>query len=438
MEIVYLVVGLLLGAIAALFFFRTKFSAELIAEREKSSSFQREASNLKSALETERNKSIETVTRLATSEADYRNLQEKLIDQKKELESLNTKFSNEFKNLANEIFEEKSKKFTDQNKTNLFDLLNPLKEKIGEFEKKVEDANKDSLKQNSALREQLDHLQKASIQMTEEAENLTKALKGDSQVQGAWGELILETILEKSGLEKDREYIIQESVTTSEGKRLRPDIIVKLPENRKVIIDSKMSLVAYSNFVNSETEEQKAAALKAHLLSVRQHMKLLADKEYQKNVTDNGLDFVIMFIPIEPAYLLAIQNEKNLYEEALAKRIVFVSPTLLIPSLQLIKNSWKQEYRNKHTQELIKQVTDLYEKFKGFTDDLIKVGVQLKNSQNAYEDAMNKLSTGHGNLVRRAESLKKFGISTSKNIDQRLLDKSADQPDSIELKSKSI
>ena len=263
--------------------------------------------------------------------------------------------------------------------------------------------------------------------MTREAENLTKALKGDSKTQGAWGEFILESILQKSGLEKDREYTIQESFSTEEG-RLRPDVIIRLPENKHVVIDSKVSLTAYNNFVNCELSEDKALFLKSHLTSIRQHMKVLAEKKYH-NIADSGLDFVIMFIPIEPAYILAIQSEQDLYEEALQKRIVFVSPTLLIPSLQLIKNVWKQEYQTRHVLDIANKAGKLYDKFVGFTEDLITMGRHLDTSKKFYEESMKKLSVGSGNLVRNVEELKKLGAKASKTIDQKLLSRSEDQAD---------
>jgi DNA recombination protein RmuC len=400
-------------------------------EQEKNKSLQQQVTELKHELESERHKVLETNNSLAASEADYRNLQEKLQDQRKELETLNEKFTLQFKNLANEIFEEKSKKFTDQNKTNLYDLLKPLGEKITEFEKRVEETHKDTISRSSALREQLENLQKLNVQMTREAENLTRALRGDSKTQGAWGEFILESILEKSGLERDREYFIQESFTTVEG-RLRPDVIIRLPESKHVIIDSKVSLTAYNNFVNAETEEEKIVHLKSHLTSIRQHMKLLGDKNYHKNIGGEGngsLDFVIMFIPIEPAYILAIQSEKTLYEEALEKRIVFVSPTLLIPSLQLIKNTWKQEYQTRHVLDIANKAGDLYDKFVGFSEDLITLGRHLETSKKFYEESMKKLSVGSGNLVRRVEDLKKLGAKASKTIDANLLKRSEDQAD---------
>ncbi len=401
--------------------------ARLLVEQERNKAQTEQLTQLKRELETERGKILELTNSLAATEADYRNLEEKLDEQKSVKEELQEKFAVQFKNLANEIFEEKSKRFTEQNKTNLFDLLKPLGEKIVEFEKRVEETHKDTITRNAALREQLENLQKLNVQMTREAENLTRALKGDSQAQGAWGEFILESILEKSGLERDREYSIQESFTTEEG-RLRPDVIIRLPENRHVIIDSKVTLTAYNNFVNANNEEEKTAALKAHLVSIRQHMKGLAEKNYQ-SISDNGLDFIIMFIPIEPAYILAIQSEKGLYEEALEKRIVFVSPTLLIPSLQLIKNVWKQEYQNRHVLDIANKAGDLYDKFVSFSEDLIKLGHLMNSSKKFYDESMKKLSFGSGNLVRRVEELKKLGARATKTINQSLLKRSEDQGD---------
>jgi len=437
MEIILLTIGLLIGGAVGWLISKASLSStlqdaktRLLVEQEKNSSFSTQFAEQRKTLDQEREKMLELTNTLAAAQADYRNLEEKLEERKGEMEELQKKFTDQFKNLANEIFEEKSKKFTDQNKSNIFDLLKPLGEKIIEFEKRVEETHKDTISRNSALREQLENLQKLNVQMTKEAENLTRALKGDSKTQGAWGEFILESILEKSGLEKDREYSVQESFTTSEG-RLRPDVIIRLPENRHVVIDSKVSLTAYNNFVNSNTEEEKVVALKAHLLSIRQHMKGLHEKKYQ-NLSENGLDFIIMFIPIEPAYILAIQSEKNLYEEALEKRIVFVSPTLLIPSLQLIKNVWKQEYQNRHVLDIANKAGDLYDKFVGFTEDLITLGRHLETSKKFYEESMKKLSLGSGNLVRRTEELKKLGAKANKSIDAKLLGRSEDQADLFE------
>jgi len=414
MEITLVIAGALIGVLAGWMIAKSMAPQGNILE-------------LRKEIEAERARVLELTSSLAATEADYRNLEEKLEERKQEIASMQDRLTAQFKNLANEILEEKSKRFADQNQSNLSDLLKPFRERIESFQKSVEDSHKDTISRNSALKEQLEMLQKLNVQMTREAENLTRALKGDTQAQGAWGEFILESILEKSGLERDREYTIQETFITDDGRR-RPDVIIRLPEGRHVVVDSKLSLNSYNKFVNAENEEEKSAALKTHMLSIRQHMKSLAEKNYQ-NISANGLDFIIMFIPIEPAYILAIQKEPTLYEEALEKRIVFVSPTLLIPSLQLIKNVWKQEHQNRHVLDIATKAGDLYDKFVGFSDDLLKLGYALNNSKKMYEESMKKLSSGGGNIVTRIEELKKLGARATKNIDKNLLGRSEDQTD---------
>ncbi len=439
MEIILLVVGLVAGGIAGWWIARFKFQAEnnlntsgLELEREKVRVANEQATTLKRDLDVQRNKEVELTKSLSAAEADYRNLQEKLQNQKAELEKLEDKFAVQFKNLANEIFEEKSKKFTEQNKSNISDLLRPLGDRIIEFEKKIDQTHKDSIEKNASLFNELKNLKDLNLQMSEDARNLTRALKGDTKAQGTWGEFILESILEKSGLEKGREFLVQESFTTSEGRRQQPDVILNLPENKHIIIDSKVSLTAYNGYVNAETDEQRAGHIKAHLISIRQHMRLLSEKNYQKNYSENGLDFVIMFIPLEPAYLLAIQSDRNLYEEAFDKRIVFVSPTLLLPSLQLIKSAWRQEYQNRNVFEIAKRAGDLYDKFVGFTEDLLNLGRQLDSSKKYYEESMKKLTTGSGNLVSKVENLKRLGAKADKSIDPKLLNRAEDQPELFE------
>jgi len=427
-ELVWLLAGILIGGVGAWFIAKYKFASEAVdsaslqIEKDRVSHLQNETTELKSELEKERNKVIELNNNLSTTEADYRNLQEKLKNQKEELNKLQERFSIEFKNLANEIFEEKSKKFTDQNKVNLSELLNPLKERITEFEKKVETNSKESLEQSTALREQLKGLRELNQQMTKEAENLTKALKGDTKTQGSWGEFILESILEKSGLEKGREYFVQESFTNDEGRRLQPDVIVSLPDNKNIIIDSKVTLVAYERYINSDDDE-KATNLKAHLLSVENHIKGLDKKEYQKLYGIEGLDFILMFIPVEPAFSMAVQADPELFNKAYERNIVMVSPSTLIATLRTISNIWKNEYQNRNALEIARQGGNLYDKFVGFTEDLIKVGKSLDSTQSVYRDAMKKLYDGQGNLVSRAEKIKKLGAKTGKALDQKLIDK---------------
>ena len=432
MEIIILLTGIIVGGLGGWFIAKFKFSADnssLAIEQEKSKALVTQILDLKKELEQLRHLNTELNSSLSATEADYRNLQEKLAEQKKELENLQEKFTVQFENLANRIFDEKSKKFTEQNKTNLFDVLKPLGEKITEFEKRIDQTHKDSIEKNASLFNELKNLKDLNLQMGEDARNLTRALRSDTKTQGSWGELILETILEKSGLEKGREYLVQETFYTEEGRRQRPDVIVNLPDQRHIIIDSKVSLTAYNNYVNAEKDDERDAQVKLHMQSIKQHMRILADKNYQKNYGDNGLDFVIMFIPIETAYLLAIQTEPKLYEDAFDKRIVFVSPTLLLPSLQLIKSVWRQEHQNRNVIEIAKRAGDLYDKFVGFTEDLLTLGRHLNSSKKFYEESMKKLSVGSGNLVSKVENLKKLGAKAEKTIDPQLLGRAEDQGD---------
>ncbi|HEY4653597.1 MAG TPA: DNA recombination protein RmuC [Cyclobacteriaceae bacterium] len=434
MEFTLGIIGVLIGALSGWLIARVRFSATTqqaetaaLVEREKNKAVSGQLAESRQVLEGERARILELNHALATLEADYRNLEEKLREQQKEAQNLQDKFARDFENLANRIFDEKSRKFTEQNKSNLVDMLKPLGERIVEFEKKIDQTHKESIEKNAGLFNELKNLKELNLQMSEDARNLTRALKGDTKTQGAWGELILERILEKSGLEKGREYLVQESYTTESGRRQQPDVILHLPDKRHVIIDSKVSLTAYDGYVNSDTDDQRATYLKAHMQSIRQHMRILADKNYQKNYSENGLDFVIMFIALEPAYLLAIQSERGLYEDALDKRIVFVSPTLLLPSLQLIKSVWRQEYQNRHVLEIAKRAGDLYDKFVGFTDDLLNLGRHLEASKRFYEESMKKLSVGSGNLVSKVENLKKLGAKADKAIDPKLLSRAEDQ-----------
>lgn len=436
MEFGFIVAGVLMGALGGWLVARLRFAAgdqrdasRVLVEQERNRALLDQLGENRRAVELERAKVLELNQTLASLEADYRNLEEKLADQNKEAHDLQEKFARDFENLANRIFEEKSKKFTEQNKTNLFDMLKPLGERIAEFEKKIDQTHKESIEKNAGLFNELKNIKELNLQMSEDARNLTRALKGDTKTQGAWGEFILESILEKSGLEKGREYMVQQTFTTSNGRRQQPDVILHLPDKRHVIIDSKVSLKAYDGYVNAETDELRVESLKAHLQSIRQHMRILSDKNYQKNYSENGLDFVIMFIPLEPAYLLAIQSERNLYEEAIDRRVVFVSPTLLLPSLQLIKNVWRQEYQNRHVIEIAKRAGDLYDKFVGFTDDLVMLGKHLNTSKKFYEESMKKLSVGSGNLVSKVENLKKLGAKAEKSIDPKLLSRAEDQGD---------
>ncbi len=385
-----------------------------------------ETNALRNELVEEREKSQKTSNFLAARTEELKNLNEKLESQKKDIEGLQEKFQIQFKNLANEILEEKTKKFTDQNKINLSDILNPLKEKIVDFEKKVEQTNKESIERNSALKEQISGLRELNQQITKEAENLTRALKGESKSQGNWGEFILESILEKSGLVKGEQYEVQVSRTSEDGKRLQPDVIIKLPEQKNIIIDSKVSLTAYEKYVSSEEDREKENQIKNHLLSIRSHIKGLSEKNYQTLYEIGSLDFVLLFMPIEPAFGLAVQNDPELFSDAYDKNIVIVSPSTLIATLRTIASIWRQENQNRNALEIARQGGQLYDKFVAFSEDLIKIGENLATTKKNYDQAMNKLSSGKGNLVNRADKLRELGSKATKILDQRLLDRAND------------
>ena len=439
---VYLLTGILIGGVSAWFIAKGKFSGsgsdenallnkelemKLEVEKERSEKTEKDFSLVNEELKTGREEILRLNNLNTRLEADYRNIQELLQNQKQELTEIREKFSLEFKNLANEIFEDKSKKFTDQNKSNIGDLLKPLGEKITEFERKVEQTNKESIERNSALKEQLSGLRELNQRITKEAENLTKALKSDTKAQGNWGEMILESILEKSGLEKGREYVVQESKTDEHGKRFQPDVVVKLPDKKSIIVDSKVSLIAYERSVNAESEEEQTAQLKQHLVSIRAHIKGLSEKNYQNLYGVESLDFVLLFIPIEPAFSLAIQHDPELFNEAYSKNIVIVSPATLIATLRTIASIWKQEYQNRNAIEIAREGGNLYDKFVAFTEDLKNVGRHLDTTQKVYVEAAKKLYEGKGNLINRAEKMKKLGAKTSKNIDTKLIDRAEDE-----------
>lgn len=375
-------------------------------------------------LSSERNKNIELTKMLSAKESDYKNLKEKLEEQKKELENIREKFTIEFKNLANDILEEKSKKFTDQNKANIGELLNPLKERIEKFEAKVEKSSKESIQWNTALKEQINSLKELNLQITKEAENLTRALKGDSKTQGTWGEMQLESILEHAGLQKNVHYYKERNLVNEDGENQRLDYIIKLPDNKYLVLDSKVSLTAYSNFFNTDDERQKKQFLKSHLESLSNHIKLLSEKNYQNLYDITQPDYVMMFVANEPALTIALKEDMDLYERALSRNIVIVSTTTLLATLRTISYIWKQDLQNKNALEIARQAGALYDKFIAFTEDLVRVGKNLDLTQTSYRETMKKLYSGKDNLVRKTERLRELGAKTSKSMDQRLLDRS--------------
>lgn len=360
---------------------------------------------------------------LAESEASQKDLQRRLVEQKDEIEKLNEKFSTEFQNLANRIFEEKSKKFTDQNKEKLNELLSPLRDRILEFQRKVEDTHTAGEKRGAALTEQLKSLRELNQQITAEAKSLTMALRGDSKTQGNWGEMQLESILQKAGLQKDIHYTREDNYKTEEGKNQRLDFIIHLPDGKHLILDSKVSLSAYSRYFDTEDEDERKRHLKDHLNSLYTHMKLLGEKNYQSLYGINPPDYVMMFIANEPALTIALSEDRQIFEKALDKNLVIVTPSTLMATLRTIAMIWNQDLQNRNAEEIARQAGALYDKFVGFTEDLAKIGSQLQTVQNTYTDSMKKLVDGRGNLVRRAEQLRELGAKTTKTQSTKFLDR---------------
>ncbi len=359
---------------------------------------------------------------LAVSNSNLGNMEEKLATQKSEMQELQKKFTSEFENLANKILEEKSLKFTAQNKENIDTVLNPLNEKLKSFEEKVQLTYEKGLAERTELKGQIIELSKLNQTLSQEAQNLTRALTYDNKAQGNWGEMILEKILSDSGLTEGEEYIKQYSTTTEEGNRIMPDYVIQLPDSKHIIVDSKVSLVAYNQYISPESEEEKSKALKNHLISVKNHIRFLSEKNYQKGITFDSPDFVLLFMPIEASFSLALQNDKDLYEYAISRNIVIVSPTTLLATVKTIASIWKQEKQNRNTLEIASQAGALYDKFVGFLEDMEKIERGLSQAESAYQGAMNKLQTGRGNLVRRTEKIKELGVSTSKQIPQKFLE----------------
>lgn len=358
---------------------------------------------------------------LTKKEVDFENLWQRNKEQKEEVEKLQEKFTKEFENLANKILDEKSNKFTEQNKENMKNILSPLQEKIQLFEKRVDDTHKESIDYHAALRQQILGLREMNIQMSKETLNLTKALKGDSKMQGNWGELILERVLEKSGLEKDREYFVQQSHTTTDGNRVFPDVVINLPDGKKMIVDSKVSLTAYEKYINEEDESLKNGFLKEHVNSIKRHVEQLGDKNYQDLYQIESPDFVLLFIPMEPAFALALNEDITLYNKAFEKNIVIVTPSTLLATLRTIDSMWTNQKQQENAFEIARQAGALYDKFEGFVADLIKVGKKIDESKVEYQGAMNKLVDGSGNLIKRVENLKKMGAKTQKSLPESIL-----------------
>ncbi|WP_343707421.1 DNA recombination protein RmuC [Flavobacterium sp.] len=437
------VVALFIGMYVGRMLSSSKFQSERAISEERLNALNSQLQMLKEQFESEKNnfqkqlqfsisekENIRTekdslAIQLSKKEVDFENLWERHKEQKSEINELQEKFTKEFENLANKILEEKSAKFTEQNTVNMKNILTPLQDKIQIFEQKVEQTHKESIDYHAALRQQIIGLSEMNAQMSKETLNLTKALKGDSKMQGNWGELVLERVLEKSGLEKGREYEVQQSFTNSEGNRVFPDVVINLPDGKKMIVDSKVSLAAYEKWVNEESELLKIEFLKEHVISIKRHVEQLGSKNYHDLYQMESPDFVLLFIPMEPAFAIALNEDPTLYTKAFDRNIVIVTPSTLLATLRTIDSMWTNQKQQENALEIARQAGALYDKFEGFVTDLVRIGNKIKDTKTEYESAMNKLVDGKGNLISSVERLKKMGAKAKKSLPDNIIARAA-------------
>jgi DNA recombination protein RmuC len=395
----------------------------LILERDKADKLlQDERIRYDNAVTTLNQELLSEKNRMAKAEEAFKAQRERLAEQEKSIQEIQQKFQLEFQNIANKLLDEKSQKFVETNKTHLDILLNPLKENIKAFEEKVDKVYNMEAAERNTLKGVISQLMELNKLISNEAQNLTKALKGDSKKQGNWGEVILERVLERSGLVKDREYRLQASLISADGSRLQPDVIIDLPDDKHLIIDSKVSLIAYERLVNCESEDERKLYSKAHVESIRNHVNGLSSKNYHDLYQINSPDFVLLFVPIESSFSFAVQLDAELFSDAWDKRVVIVSPSTLLATLRTISSIWKQERQNRNVLEIARLSGAMYDKFVGFVSDMENIGKNIKQSQAAYESAINKLTEGNGNLTKTAEKIKGLGAKANKQLDQKFIE----------------
>lgn len=387
-----------------------------------------EAEALKSQLRDAQAETMELTNALTKTESDYEHLRERMHEQAKELEQLREKFLQQFQHISNQVLMTNAEHFNKASSENLERILSPLKERIREFEAKVDQTYEKTLKDSISLKEQITQLSALNQQMSQDALNLTKALKGESKTQGNWGEYLLESLLEKSGLRKGVHYEREEVRQNDEKQVYRPDVIIRLPDSKHLVIDSKLSLVAYEAYCSCEDDSQLETYLRSHITSIRTHYTDLGRKNYHRLSGINSPDFVLMYIPIEPAFNLALQHDQNIFTDAFDKNIVLVTTSTLLATLRTVAGVWRQEDQKRNVLKIAEESGKLYDKFVGFVEDLKTVGRHLEQSQTAYNGAMNKLTDGKGNLIRKVEILRELGAKTSKQLDEHLLQEAIATP----------
>ena len=433
---IYLIGGLSIGAVIIYLWLKQQYAtktARLQANLDYANdnnaldNLQDKYNKLEEKLNSKSEDCTDLIQKLATANANNKALEEKLDTQKKEIEELGKKFNTEFENIAGKILKANTKSFSEVNESKIKELLNPLGKNIKEFKDKVDEVYDKESKERFSLGQKVTELVKLNEQISQDAINLTNALKGEAKTQGNWGEMILESILEKSGLRKDEEYFMEHQLldddgkplrSDSEGKKMRPDAVIKYPDNRNVIIDSKVSLNAFTRYIAANDVEEQKAELDAHISAIKTHIVSLSTKGYDDY--NKALDFVMMFIPSEPAYIAAMQGDSDLWNYAYNKRILLMNPTNLITSLKLIVDLWKREYQNQNSIAIADRGAKLYDKFVGFVENLDKVGKHIGNAQSSYNDAYKQLSTGNDNLVLQATKLEKLGVKNKKELSEAL------------------
>jgi DNA recombination protein RmuC len=427
MEILYTTIGLTAGGVIAWLIQSLRSRGELRVLTELNTALDRNLGETKSQLALMQNQVLELTSTLATAKADLVNAQNRMHEYSRDLDQMQTRLKTEFQNLANQILEEKTAKFTAQNQVNLEQLLSPLKLQIGEFKQKVEDVYTIETADRAVLRNEIESLRKLNAVVTEEAQNLTLALKGDSKAQGNWGELILEKVLENSGLNAGEEFTVQTTLKSDSGFNLRPDVVIHLPESKHFVVDSKVSLTAYERYCSATDPSEQEAALKEHVGSIRSHVEELARKKYQDLYQINAPDFVFMFVPIEPAFSRALQGDHALFNDAFEKRVILVTPSTLLATLRTVAQIWKQEKQTRNALEIAKKSGALYDKFVGLYEDLTEIGSKLNATTEVYHSALNKLKHGRGNLIKSVEDIKKLVARAGKDLPAVLVQEAGEE-----------